>query len=353
MASERLFDAAFRFRKAKPWKMIRDTAIFAVRLPEGETGFVSIMGMLGQHVALALYEGNSGLESMRICVRASEEETLADMYYAMLCQECLQCAFESRAFVTDDEYREAKKYAGPRGITFRGAHAFPHFLHYRKGREPWRTEPEDEEKLILALDAACEAVRLLREDEEKALSLGLMPGDLYNRNIPFLSRENGAFTWSQIPLPPADFRSYPMPEFRNDVLAARAKKEKRFGTFAVDLACIPIPTGKPGEEIPYIPCLALLVEVESGLSMSLGVVLEGVDSSAEVFANFLKESLAKTGHLPSDLLVSNDRTEMYFTHFCERTRIRLTRRDSIPELLEAEDAMYEFFLNEETYHDLG
>ena len=347
MASDKLYDLALRFRREKLWKKLSDMELFAVRLPDGSTGYVSVTGMAAKHYALILYEGDKGLESMRISTRAAEEDILSDMYYAMFSQECLQCSLESRSFIPDDEYEEACRYAASRKIQFRGSNAFPRFLRFRKGREPWPVDPEGEENLLAALDAACEVSRVLGEKRGKKEELGFLDGDLYNREIPLLTPADGGYSWSKIPLPPADFLEYPAPDMKNDILAAKARRERHFGIFAGDLVCMPVPAEKEGDPVPFIPMLALLVEVQSGISICLGTVLEGENSEDAIFSAFIRDGISKMGHLPAEFWVANDRTELYYSDFCRRTGIRLVRKQQIPELKEAVESMYEYFLSEE------
>ena len=52
MATEKMYDLAFQYKAAKLWKLLYDDEVFAVKLPDGETGYCSVMGMIGQHLAL-------------------------------------------------------------------------------------------------------------------------------------------------------------------------------------------------------------------------------------------------------------------------------------------------------------
>ena len=65
---DRLYELAFALRKAKPWKTLFDSELFALSLPNGETGYCSVMGFLGEHLAIALYVGNHGLDCYRLLV---------------------------------------------------------------------------------------------------------------------------------------------------------------------------------------------------------------------------------------------------------------------------------------------
>ena len=62
---DKLYDTAFRYKKAGLWKKLWDNDVFAVKLSSGETGFISILGKNGEYNALNLYIGEEGFRSYR------------------------------------------------------------------------------------------------------------------------------------------------------------------------------------------------------------------------------------------------------------------------------------------------
>ncbi len=72
-----LFTVAIRVKELAPWQWMEENAVFGVRNPEtGELGFVSVMGALGEHYAVALYLGPTGL--YRFWEMHGEEEVAAE-----------------------------------------------------------------------------------------------------------------------------------------------------------------------------------------------------------------------------------------------------------------------------------
>jgi hypothetical protein len=58
----RLYESAVRIKEISPWEWMTETDVFGVRSPEsGELGFVSVMGLLGEHYAVSLYLGSEGI----------------------------------------------------------------------------------------------------------------------------------------------------------------------------------------------------------------------------------------------------------------------------------------------------
>lgn len=60
ISKDKLYDAAFRYKKAGIWKKLWDNEVFAIKLTCGEIGYMSIMGKNGTYCALGLYMGEAG-----------------------------------------------------------------------------------------------------------------------------------------------------------------------------------------------------------------------------------------------------------------------------------------------------
>lgn len=58
----RLYDAFAAIKELAPWEFMEEDEIFALENPEnGDVGFVSVMGSLGEHFAVAVYLGVEAL----------------------------------------------------------------------------------------------------------------------------------------------------------------------------------------------------------------------------------------------------------------------------------------------------
>ena len=59
----RLYELMGIIRELTPWEYMYEHNIFGVQFPEkGDLGFVSVMGNLGEHFAVAVYVGKKGFE---------------------------------------------------------------------------------------------------------------------------------------------------------------------------------------------------------------------------------------------------------------------------------------------------
>ena len=121
-----LYKAAMRVKEIAPWEWMTETDVFGVENPESnEIGFVSVMGMLGQHLALALYPDTRALYrfwDVHHMGGSAPPESVLEIPQ-------LQASFENR----DQLSREDRHVMRELGLTFRGRQAWPMFRSYRPG----------------------------------------------------------------------------------------------------------------------------------------------------------------------------------------------------------------------------
>jgi hypothetical protein len=112
----RLYQAAIRIKEMAPWQWMSETDIFGVRNPEmGEIGFVSIMGALGEHYAVAVYLGSQGLYRFW----SFEESGPYALDDGLLAIPHLQASFEDRSELTKRDLDVIKTLS----LKFRGRQA--------------------------------------------------------------------------------------------------------------------------------------------------------------------------------------------------------------------------------------
>ena len=339
MATEKMYDLAFQYKAAKLWKLLYDDEVFAVKLPDGETGYCSVMGMIGQHLALGLYVGDEGYQSYRILldVGFADVDSIT-MGEVLTSQDCLQCSFENKDMLSDAEVDEVRQYARTHQIPLRGRKAFPQFTKYRPGRYPWHYDSAlDEQRISEALSAGIGMKELLQHHSKE--EIGLYPLRSGVRKVPLLSREKGCWTVSGIPLPTAEI-SYQEPAFTDDLMAARFKRKKRAGIWECGTMRLPTPVQDSGREneAPYIPLALICVERSAGV-IQQPVVTHG-DDAAETM-NGLAELLQNGGSVPQTILCGDDRGFAILKDLCSKCGIRLERTDDLEVLYETMDSVLE------------
>src|ERR1051326_2102479 len=91
--SRTLFALAARVKELAPWEWMDESEVFGVQNPEkGGLGFVSVMGMAGQHLAVAVYVGAEGLYGV---LNFASQETITNPDQLLDIPQ-LQASFENR-----------------------------------------------------------------------------------------------------------------------------------------------------------------------------------------------------------------------------------------------------------------
>jgi hypothetical protein len=133
--------------------------MFGVRFPEtDQLGFVSVMGNLGEHLALALYLGKKGFEGFWTMQQAGYELT-PDI---VLQVPQLQASLEDRELITTEDRKIIKQL----NLKFRGKNAWPQFRSYRPGCFPWYLEKQEAQMLITGLEQLLEIAPRFKNNPE-------------------------------------------------------------------------------------------------------------------------------------------------------------------------------------------
>jgi len=152
-----LYESAVRVKEISPWEWMTETDVFGVRSPEtGELGFVSVMGMLGEHFAVSLYLGSEGINGF---LDLQEMGPFADPEDLIQIPQ-LQASFENREEL-DKRDRDVIKELG---LKFRGRNAWPMFRSYHPSLFPWFLDAGEVRFLSLALEQLADVAPRFRED---------------------------------------------------------------------------------------------------------------------------------------------------------------------------------------------
>ena len=142
---KRLYELMAGLSELAPWEYMYEGHIFGVQFPEtGSLGFVSVMGNLGEHYAVAVYLGKQGFEGFM--TMQSMGPGLTPEVVLQVPQ--LQAAFENREMITPEDRKIMKQL----DLKFRGQNAWPQFRSYRPGCVPWYLEKEEAQMLIHGLE---------------------------------------------------------------------------------------------------------------------------------------------------------------------------------------------------------
>lgn len=296
---KQLYQAAIEFRDLAPWRWMWDDAVFGVQDPETEeVGYCCIMGYLGEHLALGLYQGSEGLAGLWQ-IRQGPSMTDPDEFLAL--QKCLMASFEDRAMLQTRDLDVIKQL----GLKFRGRQAWPLFRSYLPGYPPWHITAQDARVLRRALQESMGVAARFQANEH------LLPpaeplGD-YLVRVPKKHRDGWRWEDSlQKPKPfvPADRMPPPLDEAR--IARLKAALPKRRSALEVDYFVVP--SGIKGEDggRPYFPQVLLAADPKSGMILTSHMARPG-DMVADLVPEFLNV-VERSGSLPAEILVHRKET---------------------------------------------
>lgn len=342
MYPDRLYELAFAFRKAKLWKYLYDTELFAVSLPNGEIGYCSIMGFLGEHLALALYVGSKGLDSYRLLLEPGEKEIAPlKAQEFMLSQNCLQCSFESKDTLAPQELSAARSYAAAHGLTIRGANAFPQLIRYQPAHYPWPISEQGDVALICAALKAALAVSEKLKHTSKS-QLGFREGPAYDRSVPLLTSSGEGFAWSLHPLPPKQPVQYSEPALRDELLMMRLKKAKKCrGTWVCDVVMVPQPGMEHETSSPVFPYTLLTAVCETEMALPTEIVPD-LESGAGTLLQALGNRMLEHG-IPKEIQVPDERTYALLKDLAAQLKIQMVLQPENEFLDELETDFLDYF----------
>ncbi len=251
-----LYQAAMRIKEIAPWQWMQEDEVFGVQNPEtGELGFVSVMGTLGEHLALAVYLGDEGLYGFwayrRIAASVPPE--------AMLGLLQIQASFEDRETLNPKDRDTIKEL----GLKFRGRQAWPMFRSYRPGFVPWYLEPAEARFLCHALQQAAEVTLRLKEND--AL-FDTAAENSYLVRVP--RQEADGLVWEDrvMTVPPPEPLTLSIP-MDIETLEQVKRLPRSRSVLEVDFFNIHSPIYEKDAR-PYFPHLLLVVDSESGMVLA-------------------------------------------------------------------------------------
>lgn len=348
---EKLYQLAFAFKKAKLWKKLTEEHMFAVPLPDGETGYCSVMGMLGEHFALAVYHGLSGLRGYCMLNEGTDDLNVFHVTERAFSLDCVMCSFENKDMLHEDEINAVRSYCSANKILLRGPHAWPQFHRCCPDHPPCTLQEETEKEwMITGLEAALEVARRL--EKESAGAVGLKNGSVPGREIPLLVKTEAGYDWQTIVLPDHVEQNYPEAGPLYDLLVKKVSmKRQRAGIWACGIFRLPRPVQHvevenedgstvpaDASEEPFYPWVQVVCDVESGALLDT-VYSTAADDYAELFPNKLLELMAAKGK-PRRMLVETERVETLYRGFAKQMGVPLERVVMCGEL---EDLLEEIF----------
>lgn len=219
-----LVDAAERFRRAAPWRRIRDEQVFGLIDPEtNELALSVICGGEGLLRGLSLFPGTAGWTTL---ARMQFETFPEDTDTMLLETRWLSCHFVPRSILgrRDRDLLERAEHRARR------ASELPQFVSYEPGYASWSVSGAEARLLRMALEQSLVVAAAVREDPD--LLLRCHPGEYLVRVRDNTNPEHWTHTYRRPPNT-RDIRSPALDELTKARLARLPVSEREWEVDAI------------------------------------------------------------------------------------------------------------------------
>ncbi|MFN0120630.1 MAG: DUF6930 domain-containing protein [Blastocatellia bacterium] len=332
----KLYEAAGKVKEMAPWNWMMEDEVFGVQNPEtGETGYVSVMGHLGEHLGISVYMGDVALYKFFDLEDAADDEEMEEgPMTAMLLLEIpqLQASFEDRELLDKDDLAVIKQL----GLKFRGPQAWPQFRAMQPAMLPWYITAAEARYLTCVLEQLPDVA--LRFDDDDEL---LYPDDADGFLIRVAREENGARVWEDV------IRQVPRPEpapIRLNTNMALLEKVSGFRQVSRDLEMelmmMPMPTADKGQR-PCFPYLLMIVDETSGMIVKTDLMAPtpSLEAMWGDVPNRMMSTIEQLGAIPGVVRVRSSLLMGLLQPLSLELGFQLKHADELPALDEAMDML--------------
>lgn len=329
-----LLDLAIRVKKLAPWKWMEETDLIGIENPETrESGFISVMGSVGEYEAVALYLGAEGLHGFIDFVE--DESATADRLVEL---PHLQAAFSERKYLEKWDRDLIKQL----GLKVSGARAWPMFRSYRPGYLPWFVTLAEARFLIHALSQTLEVASRVRDEEQPFNPTGRIDEGGYLMRVS--RRTESGLSWEdqvwQIPRP----RYGPVRAIVDSVVLEQLKRIPRSELdLEADVFLGPGRIGKPGQR-PLALYMLMLADSQSGFILGAEAMTAETSLTAmrASIPDYLAKMLLKSPAVPRRLMVRSEWLRNLLKTLTQSLNIELRHSDELPSIDEAIKSMSEW-----------
>ena len=333
-----LYKLAFAFKRTKLWETLGELQIFAVPMPDGQTGYCSVFGQKEAGFSLSLYIGKRGFSNFYDIIQLDRGELPVDdaiQWVYVSNQDRLQCMFRKKEYASKETVQEAMDYAKILHRRLTRPFPVPQFERFAPGHRPTPiTSEEDAACIMEALRATVFLADSIRRGSAPVLILPFQAPDSQVLLMTPDAAMPGKYTFSftQLPgyQPPEIAKPTPIDEFT----AARMRKFPISGSWQGGIAFL-FPYAMPGREETYIPTVPIILD-ENGGTLPLLEFGEYDDHPTEMLRKTVEFILSQEKR-PKQIQVRRGdlRGCAFFGCLAEAMQIPLIEEDELPDLNDA------------------
>lgn len=333
-----LLKLAFEYRKTKLWTKMWDNDVFALELEDGTIAYISIMGQLGEHNAIAVYPGEQAFQTFLKILKSEDLGPISPIEEMELAvsQDCLQLAFEDEFDLVEGELEEIRAFKRANKIRVGGDRPHPVLRTYHPNRLPKpMTDPNEMSTLKQAVEATIYVAGLTK----KELAPFLTPNNLEpGQQNPLLIKDGSSFrVKDNITIPALEKKVYEKVVVSNTFLLGQLKKMLKKGpkqNLECELVLFPEPVMVDDDPEPVFPYCLFSVDANTGMALPPILSNDFLKHPDEILNQLLKNWIHQNTK-PGSIVVPNERTYVLLLDTCEKLGIKI-KQGPTPELDEFE-----------------
>ena len=336
-----LYEAADQIKELAPWQWMQESDIFGVQNPEtGEIGFVSVMGMLGEHLSIGVYLGADAIHqfwALEDIAGSADEWEMASRLFVI---PQMQASYENRDMVEKEDAGIMRKLK----LKYSGRSAYPVFRSIQPGCLPWFLDMDQIPFLTHILEQTLDVASRYEEDESLLYPDGVGDDEMYLLRVP--SEQDGEIIWRD------EITPIPAPIIHNisidiDIAAYETLQDvPRVGnSVEIDLFMLMSPVEEKWSKRPYFPFTLLIVDADSGMILSHDLLspLPSLDDMYRKVPQKVIDLLLSNNMLPYEIHTQSHVLTTLLSPLFEELDTPVMERPSLPMVNEAKAAMFKHF----------
>ncbi len=337
MDKQKFYDAAFAYKKCKNLKQLKNDEMFAVQLPDGETGYCTVGSHGTKNNSFGLYIGDQAYRSYVELVTMFPDFQSREYREQFFSQTGLMFEIGKGNNLDEDARAEVRQYAAEHNIPLKEGRDYPEVIRLQPMRMPAPClEQENIDRMTTALSAAGALNKLLKNHSKEKIGLKDVILDKTVTVIPLFTHDGQRWTLQYKKLPDrVSQKEYPKPVLENEVVAKKIRGLKKENTWECEVEFVMLPFSD-GDEVDgdagkiYFP-LQLVAVDKTGKKMFEPVSTNKAEENETDLLRFFAAKLKK-GKCPQKIMVRNERSFQFLQDLCEKTGIELQKRKNLKAL---------------------
>ena len=326
---DKYYKLAFEYKNKKLRKKMDDNHVFAIKLDDGKTGLISIMGSNEEYNAISLYTGSESILYFRDIFEIEGYVSDYDKFLSSLDHYNYQLVLGNRDDITSNEANDIRDYKKRNALNIRGALSMPHF----RKTTPFSpliqfNKDSDYHYIEQALEASVALAELLEENSLDDLGIKIMPEA---DKLILFEKINGEYLINgEVDLDWKNDDPYIRASVVRMDIAKKLKRIKNKTDIECKLTVVSAPVNEENSNA-YYPQFILALENKSGTIISIKPI-KNYREDPNALVNDFFESIVNIGLKPVKIRANDKRTYYLLEKICQSLKINLILDENLEEL---------------------